>query len=221
MAPQTSTRLVKRGNEMVQEEEIIGKWVTAAEVMERIIKDRVFYDESNGGVTFSGGEPLLQFEFLSDLVNRCQARDIHTALDTCGYADWEHFSRLIDRVDLFLYDIKLIDPKAHQKYTGLSNEKILANLRRLSEEKKKIIIRFVVVPGITDTRENLAGIRQYLASLPGVEEIDILPYHRMGVHKLKKLKLNELRDFKIPSQTHLKKVREAFSPLGIKIKTGG
>jgi pyruvate formate lyase activating enzyme len=127
----------------------------------------------------------------------------------------------MDPVDLFLYDIKLIDPELHRKHTGVSNKKIITNLRRLSEKGKKIVIRFVVIPGITDTEANLQGIVELLSSLDGVEGIDILPYHKMGSGKYKKLSLGGNPIFKIPARDRIKMVREAFLPLKVTIKTGG
>ena len=126
----------------VEEEEIVGNLMTVEEVMHEIMKDKVFYDESGGGATFSGGEPLIQPDFLKAVLKHCRNRGIHTTLDTTGYASWETFKSIIPNVDLFLYDIKFVDDSQHQKYTGVSNASILYNLKNLVRHKKKIILRF-------------------------------------------------------------------------------
>ena len=219
--PQKIIKRIKKGDREVLEKETVGELVESEEVFARIIKDRIFYDESGGGVTFSGGEPLLQTEFLSRLLSRCKAEGIHTTLDTCGHTTREKFNSIINKVDLFLYDLKFMDPGKHRKFTGMSNKQILENLRLLSENRKRIFIRFVVIPGITDTRENLSGIYNFLSRLKGVEEVDILPYHKLGAHKYKRLNIKKSPAFKVPSKKEMESVKNFFKPLGIKIKTGG
>ena len=174
--------------------EIAGRGVTVAEVMTEIEKDAVFYDESGGGVTFSGGEPLSQPDFLLELLRSCKARGFGTALDTCGHAEPEVFQKVAEHVDLFLYDLKLIDDARHLQFTGASNESIHENLRWLAEQRADVLIRFPLLPGINDDGENIDALGNLLSSLPVRYGVDILPYHRMGVDKYKRLG----RDHKFP-----------------------
>ncbi|MBN1177808.1 MAG: glycyl-radical enzyme activating protein [Anaerolineae bacterium] len=166
--------------------ERVGREVTVAEVMAEVEQDVPFYDESGGGVTFSGGEPLAQPDFLRALLIACREREIHTAVDTCGFAPWEVVDSLRKHVDLFLYDLKLIDEAHHRRFTGASNALILANLRALAERGHAITLRVPVIPGITDDEENLRQIGALAAEL-GIQQIDRLPYHAIGAEKYKRL----------------------------------
>ncbi|MFX1533337.1 MAG: glycyl-radical enzyme activating protein [Promethearchaeota archaeon] len=202
--------------------EIIGREVSVDEVMAEIEKDRIFYDESGGGVTFSGGEPLMQPDFLDQLLTACQELEIPTTLDTCGYASWEIVERIKDKVDLFLYDIKIIDDKDHQKYTGVSNILILSNFERLDKEGKNMIIRFPVITGITDTGQNIRQMTEWMSSLENVREINLLPYHKIGKGKYEKLnQLNRLKELDPPSSENLNQLSETFRAVGFKVKIGG
>jgi pyruvate formate lyase activating enzyme len=163
--------------------ELAGRELSVAQVMEVIGRDRPFYDESGGGATFSGGEPLLQPEFLEELLNSCRAQEIHTALDTCGYAPWVVLDRIHDYVDLFLYDIKTLDDDQHRALTGVSNRVILENLWALSERGHKIIVRVPLIPGINDGDDNIRRTGALAASLPTPAQVELLPYHRIGVEK--------------------------------------
>ncbi len=202
--------------------EIIGREVSVEEVIAEIEKDLIFYDESGGGVTFSGGEPLIQHDFLDDLLISCQKRDLSTTLDTCGYASWEIFEKIKDKVDLFLYDLKMIDDKKHQKYTGVSVLPILSNLKRLDTEGKNIIIRFPVITGITETEENLSQLVDWIAKLETIKEINLLPFHKIGYSKYKKLnRENKLLDLEPPSPERLDQLSDRFRGLGFITKLGG
>ena len=163
--------------------ELAGREFTVPQVMAEIERDRPFYDESGGGATFSGGEPLLQPEFLLELLKACRASEIHTALDTCGYAPWSALDRIRPYVNLFLYDIKTIDESQHRAQTGVSNRLILENLRALSELGHSIVLRMPVIPGINDGADAIRAIGALAAQLPSVERVELLPYHRIGVEK--------------------------------------
>jgi pyruvate formate lyase activating enzyme len=181
--------------------QIIGREMSAAEVMKEITSDVVFFDESGGGVTMSGGEPLMQPEFLGRLLRACRTAEIHTALDTTGHAPPEVIGAVADDVDLFLYDLKLMDDAGHRKYCGAPNDLILENLRRLSSEGREIIVRVPLVPGITDGEANLEAIASFLASLPAHHPIDILPYQRLGLDKYDMMKRScPLRDLQPPAE---------------------
>jgi len=166
--------------------QVIGKEYTVDALFEEIEKDRIFYDESGGGVTFSGGEPLSQPEFLINILNKCRDAGIHCAIDTAGYAKKEILNELIGITDLFLYDIKLIDPVQHLKYTNVSNHEILENLEYLVKNKVKIIVRLPLIPEITATDKNIEQIRDFLKKYKKTPEINLLPYHRIAENKYKK-----------------------------------
>jgi pyruvate formate lyase activating enzyme len=166
--------------------EMIGEKLTIEEVIKEIEKDLVFYEESDGGVTFSGGEPLGQSEFLEGLLNGCREKKIHTAVDTSGYISWEILNKISPKVDLFLYDLKLMDIERHKKYTGVSNEIILENLKKLSSVHHNIFVRFPVIPGINDDYQNIKETGEFLSSLK-IAQVNLLPYHYIGIDKYKRL----------------------------------
>jgi pyruvate formate lyase activating enzyme len=163
--------------------EIAGREVSVAQVIEEIDRDLVYYDESGGGVTFSGGEPLSQAEFLLELLRACRERGIRTALDTCGHAPPAVFQSVAPFVDLFLYDLKIMDAARHLEFTGLTNEMIHDNLRWLSGQDADVVIRFPLLPGINDDAENVRALGAFLAALARRYPVDILPYHRLGLGK--------------------------------------
>ena len=206
-----------------EEEENIGKEITIDEIMAEITKDLIFYNESGGGVTFSGGEPLVQADFLGEVLNRCLKQGIHTTLDTTGYAADNIFESIMPMVDLFLYDLKFIDESLHQKYTGISNEYILKNLHVLVRNKKPIIIRFPVIPGITDDKSNIETLLSYIAEIKtSLLGIDLLPYHKIAGHKYTKLqKENFMSGTKEPSKASMEKMKRIFEKTGLPVKIGG
>ncbi len=202
--------------------ELVGKRMTVAEVMEEIERDAPFYEQSDGGVTFSGGEPLFQPVFLGALLRACQNRGIHTALDTCGYASWDTFERLRREVNLFLYDLKLIDEARHRQFTGVSNQVILENLRRLSALGHTIFVRFPVIPAINDDERNVQQMVELLLSLPQKHPVDILPYHASAIHKYEGLGVEyRLRETPTPEQERLWSVKESFEKNGLIVRIGG
>lgn len=187
---------------------IIGEEKTAAEVMEEIEKETLFHDESRGGVTFSGGEPLKQPDFLSVLLDECKRREIHTTLDTTGCVSPRVFDAIIDKVDLFLYDLKLMDNEKHIQYTGVSNRLVKKNLETLSQKGKRVILRFPVIPGITDTEENIKALGAFISSLKNIRQIELLPYHRIAEAKYKRLKIkNKMIGVKPPTEKQMNKIR--------------
>ncbi len=163
-----------------------GNIVTAGDVMQEIEKDRVFYEESGGGVTFSGGEPFARPVFLFSLLEKCNEAGIHTAIDTCGYAGAGEIKTAIPLTNLFLFDLKLANKDEHEKYTGVSNKRILENLKIISSEGKEIFIRIPLVEDITDTEKNLTGLREIMLEHPGITRIDLLPRHNIAVSKYKR-----------------------------------
>jgi pyruvate formate lyase activating enzyme len=167
--------------------EIVGKEMTTEEVMVEIEKDVVFFDESGGGVTFSGGEPLLQHEFLVELLEECGKKNIHRVVDTTGFTSASILERVSRSVDLFLYDLKTLDDEKHRAYTGVSNRLILENLRRLAKWNKKVIVRIPIIPGINDDPENIRQTGLFVASLGNISEVQLLAYHKTGIEKYHRL----------------------------------
>jgi pyruvate formate lyase activating enzyme len=181
---------------------LVGRSVNVADLVVEAEKDRAFYGRSGGGVTFSGGEPLLQPRFLSDLADALRARGLRTALDTSGLAEWESLERVARKVDLVLYDLKLMDDAGHREYTGVSNRAILENLRRLSKLERAIRVRIPLVPGVNDGPENIRRTAEFLKPLANIERVSVLPYHKGGRAKAEGIgKGAEFREFAAPSAT--------------------
>lgn len=200
---------------------LAGRRMTTTEVAREIEKDRVFYDESGGGVTFSGGEPFSQPRFLEAMLDGCRARSIHTAVDTCGHAEPDLVLRLAEKVDLFLFDLKLIDPAAHKKYTGISNELILSNLAALANLGKPITVRFPVIPGINDGTDDIHRMIEFLSHL-GLAHLDLLPYHPMAREKYQRLGMPfRLEELKAPTAERLWEIAHEFEQMGFAVRVGG
>jgi len=164
----------------------IGRPYTTSEAMAEIRRDRRFYEESGGGVTFSGGECMSQIDFLEALAQNCKKEGINVAVDTSGHAPWSHFQRIMPYCDIFLYDIKISDPKLHEKYTGVDNRQILANLQNLSDAGAKIWLRFPIIGGINLDEGHISGLAN-ICRTTRHEGIYLLPYHPMAEGKLEKL----------------------------------
>ena len=202
--------------------EFIGKVVSVDEVVGEIKKDILFYDESGGGVTFSGGEPLMQPHFLLGLLDACGKLEIHRTVDTSGYADAELLLRIAEKTDLFLYDLKHMDSEKHKEYTGVPNEQILSNLDLLAKHGEKINIRIPIIPGINSDDENIDLAGYFISSLPGVQSINILLYHSAAEGKYRKLGI-EYRLGKIlpPSEDEMEAVAKRLEKFGFHVKIGG
>lgn len=202
--------------------QVAGWTASPAEVVAEIEADIPFYDESGGGVTFSGGEPLQQRAFLLECLRACRAREIHTAVDTCGFASWETFESIRPLTGLFLYDLKLMDSERHREFTGVPNEPILENLRRLAALKHPLVVRVPVIPGITAGPENIDQIGAFVAGLPGSIRVDILPYHNSAVGKYERLhRPYRLADTPSPSEAEMQAVAHRLEGFGLEVKIGG
>jgi pyruvate formate lyase activating enzyme len=203
-----------------QAREIVGHEMTVPQVMSEIEKDVPFYDESGGGVTFSGGEPLLQPDFLLALLRACKEKEIHTALDTCGFAPWKVVDHIREYVDLFLYDIKMMDEARHREFTGVSNKLILKNLRMLSERAHNINLRLPIIPGVNDGEENLRQIGEFAAALPHLNLVEILPYHHVAIEKYNRLnKVYELPDTRPPSGARMAEITQILRGFGLSVNS--
>lgn len=173
--------------------ELVGRDVSVAEVMEELEKDRAFYENSGGGVTLSGGEPMAQFDFAKALLGRARDRGLHTALDTCGFAPRDKFEEIRPFVDLFLYDIKETDSERHRQITGKPNELVLENLRALGSAGARIIVRVPVIPGLNLRDGCLGEVAALLSKLENIEAVEVVAYHRLGLSKYVRLGM-ECRD---------------------------
>jgi pyruvate formate lyase activating enzyme len=200
----------------------VGREMTVEQVMAEVERDIAFYDESGGGVTLSGGEPLLQRDFLSALLHACRAKEIHTALDTSGFAAWETIERIRGDVDLFLYDLKLIDDARHRRFTGVSNAPILRNLQALSQRGHAIRLRVPVIPGINADDESVRQIGAFAAALPHLNGVDLLPYHAIGIDKYTRFnRAYKLPETRSPSDERLAEIAHVLNSFGLTVKIGG
>ena len=177
---------------------IIGNNTEVEFIISEVLKDKKYYDKTGGGITISGGEPMAQFEFTKELLIMAKQKGIHTALDTCGYGEPEHYEEILPYVDLFLFDYKLTDEKLHKDYTGVTNKEILANLDFLYSSGASIILRCPLIPGINDNEEHLQGIKKIIRKYPELQAVEIMPYHNMGRDKANRVgmdfKLSEIKN---------------------------
>lgn len=202
---------------------IVGKRYTAAEVMEIIRKDAVFYETSGGGVTVGGGEPSSQPRFVAELLKNCRAEGIHTALETCGYAVWDVFTAILKHTDLLLYDIKHMDPERHKEKTGVSNDLILENAKKACTVVPRMRIRLPFIPGFNDGEDNLHALSRFIVSeLKTVDRIDLLPYHSTGESKAMRIGADyPFHEPKEQTRQDIDKAKEIITSYGITVKIGG
>jgi pyruvate formate lyase activating enzyme len=207
---------------VIRENAVAGEWITLEDMMCEIEKERIFIDESGGGVTFSGGEPFFQPEFLLNVLRECRSRAIHTAIDTSGNTTERLIRQAADLTDLFLYDLKLIDEKEHKKYTGISNKQILRNLKLLSELKSNVNIRIPVIPGINDNPSQVESLIDFITKLNGINNIDLLPYHHFARSKYMRFSRNDRSDgIAGPAESQLRNLKKQFEKAGFNVRTGG
>ena len=164
-----------------------GETRRAEDVMAEVLRDRPFYQASGGGMTLSGGEPFFQEAFVLDLLRLAREAQVHTCVETCGFAPLSLLEQAARWVDLFLYDIKLTDPALHRQWTGVSNDRILENLRALDKMGAKTVLRCPVIPGVNDTPAHFQGVAKIANSLTYLQEIHLEPYHPLGVSKARRL----------------------------------
>jgi pyruvate formate lyase activating enzyme len=197
---------------------VCGKYVTEQEILTEILKDKVFY-ANEGGVTFSGGECLLQADFVTAVLEQAKKSGLHTAVDTCGYVPWTEIEKTLSVCDLYLYDIKSTDSVKHREYTGVDNTLIIENLKKLSRLDKEIWIRIPVIPDFNDSEDEMSSISDLVASLPSVKQVTLMPYHTLGASKYKTLGLVYPYDTsKKISEKKLCAFKEIFEDRGVVIK---
>lgn len=202
--------------------ETIGDDYSLQELIKIIKKDMIFFEESGGGVTLSGGEPLLQHEFANEILKQCQKLDIHTCVDTCGFASRKIIENVSSYTDLFLYDIKHIDDVMHKKITGVSNKIILENLKYLDKIGKDIWIRYPLIPGLNSDESELLRLIDFLSKLKHKYPLYILPYHKIGSQKYHRLGMKyNMDDITEPDDELINKVTNLFSDAGMKVNIGG
>lgn len=202
--------------------QMAGRAMSVEEVVEVVLKDRIFYDDSGGGVTFSGGEPLRQAGFLRSVLEVCRFRGLHTVVDTCGLASEEDLLFVAEVTDLCLFDVKMMDDLKHRRYTGVSNRQILANLEALGRTGQRIWLRVPVIPGVNDDVENLEATAKLAASIPSVERVCLLPYHPLGESKSSRLgKESSLPELEAPTPDEMQNLVELVEAEGVAASLGG
>jgi pyruvate formate lyase activating enzyme len=199
----------------------VGEYLSVEEVVRRVRRDHPFYRRSGGGVTLSGGEPSLQPGFASEILRRCRELGIHTAVETAGEQEWEALSRLLRFTDLVLYDLKHMDPEEHERLTGVPNGRILENARRMGRRGVPVLVRVPIVPGLTDSEENLRAIVEFCLEMEGLVGVEPLPYHPLGVPKYGRLgREYGLKDLSPPGEEELERIRSRMEGWGVRVFRG-
>ncbi|HSH35477.1 glycyl-radical enzyme activating protein [Schnuerera sp.] len=202
--------------------QMTGKTMTVEEVANEVLKDRHFFEESGGGVTFSGGEPLFQVDFLTELLKEMKDNNIHTTVDTSGFTTRKNLEQISKYVDLFLYDLKHMDGIKHEKYTGVDNKLILENLKYLHDLNKDIIIRIPIIPGINNQEKSLKAFRDFIKTLPNIGRIDLLPYHKIGEEKYNRLGIKyKMLDVEEPNEDEMDFALKIMESTRKKVQIGG
>lgn len=202
--------------------QIVGREVTVDEVVAEVERDRVFFEQSGGGVTLSGGDPLVQPAFAEALLEACRSRGIPTALDTAGMAANGALERLARHADLVLFDLKHMDPDKHKALTGVPNAAILENLKSLVAAGREVWVRIPLVPGVNDDDDNIRRTIALLRSLGGIRRVGLLPYHAGGLDKARRIgKESRFRKFESPSDERLAAIEAAFREAGFDVRRGG
>jgi len=196
---------------------ISGKTMTVAEVVEIVRKDELFYRNSDGGVTASGGEPTYQPDFLKQLFQQCQGYGLHTTLDTCGYVRWEVMAEILDYVDLVYYDLKHVDKVRHGELTGVANELILDNARRISQAGKPMVIRIPLIPGCNDSVESIRAMAEFVTGIK-VARVDIVPFHQFGSKKYERLgMIYRLGEAKAYQEDEIEAFKDILQSYGLEV----
>jgi pyruvate formate lyase activating enzyme len=202
--------------------QVVGRTCTVKEVVREVERDRKFYEESGGGVTFSGGEPLLQPEFLVECLKACKKKGLHTAVDTSGHAPREVLLEAARWTDLFLYDLKLFDDERHRRETGVEASPIRENLRLLEETDATIWVRVPLVPLVNDDVDNLDAIAGFVAGLRRTRRLHLIPYHAAGAEKRRRFGESRVNgEYRPPSQAALESAADLMRSRGLDVLIGG
>jgi pyruvate formate lyase activating enzyme len=202
--------------------ELVGQTVTPEAIWDIVKKDIPFYEQSGGGVTFSGGEPLMQPEFLLACLKRCGRGGLHRAVDTSGHAELDVLKAIAGETDLFLYDLKFMDPEKHKRFTGVSNQLILTNLKYLARSGAPVTVRLPLIPGVNDDQKNLDLMGMFLRVLPEVESVHILPYHNYQENKYARLNTEyQATDIPLPTADELSRAKKRLESFNLKVEMGG
>jgi len=201
---------------------LVGREMTCDEVLAEVRADRPFYETSGGGVTLSGGEPLLQPAFALEVLRRARTEGFHTTLDTNLAAPWDHVAEVLSVTDLFLVDIKLVDAEEHERWTGAGNAQILENARRLAREDTRLIVRTPVIPGVNDTAEAIGAVADLVREFANLEYYELLPYHPLGTGKYRSLGMAyRLADLRPPDPARMADLAETARERGIAVRLSG
>ena len=202
--------------------EIVGHWMTVEEIFDIIQKDSIYYRNSGGGVTFSGGEATIQTDFLIACLRKCRENKIHTAVDTSGFFNSSVLNQILPYLDLFLFDIKQMDSEKHKHYTGVDNKRIVENLKRIGQTETPVWIRIPIVPGYTDSEENMKQIANLAKTFPNIQKVTLLPYNSAAGAKYQSIgQIYALEQLTPCSKEHLKTLSDIFTSLGIPAEIGG
>ena len=222
--PEMVIQTNKIGEREFSKNEEVGTYYSVEDILEIIDKEKVFFKQSKGGITFSGGEPMPQVEFLLEALKECKKNGYHTAVDTSGYSSADNYRSIIPFTDLFLFDIKHLDDVKHIESTGVSNTGIIENYRHLLESGKDIMVRIPVIPGFNDDTDHLERLKNFISSTKtaSLKRINLLPFHKTGSSKYKKFNFPYLMEGIIPpDEGKMQKIKELFTETGIKVKIGG
>jgi len=201
---------------------LAGRRLTTEQAASEIFKDEVFHRQSGGGVTFSGGEPLMQASFLEELLEECRRRDIPAALDTSGHVPWPALESVRAKVHLFLYDLKMMDEEKHRELTGVTNLIILENLKRLVRGGSRVVVRLPLVKNLNDGGDHVEAAAEFLRALGGVERVDLLSYHALGRSKYERLdRPRPAPEFAAPSPQEMERIKARIRAYGLEVRTGG
>jgi len=216
-------KTVRIGDKSITENETVGREITVGALMHELEKEKIFMEESGGGVTFSGGEPTFQHKFLSEVLIACKHAGMHTAVDTSGYVRWEILEEISKNTDLFLYDLKIMDEELHRKFTGVPNKLIHENLQKLLEIGKSVYVRIPMVPEVSFSETNIQQTLNFLSGFsPKLELINLLPFHNTASHKYERFEMEKaFSDMKSMDKKELEVIKKQFEKAGFQVKIGG
>ena len=201
---------------------LIGREMSAEEVVAEVLEDAAFYRDSSGGVTISGGEPLLQRDFTREVLSLCRSEGIHTAIESNMAWPWDYIAPILPLADLVMMDIKTMSAPLHEEWAGAPNARILDNAIRLSREPRPLIVRTPVIPGMNDTPEEIVQIAAFISSFPNLEYYELLPYHPLGSDKYRSLGIECRMDgVKPPGREEMHTLAEVAREQGVQVRAGG